>query len=135
MNFNIQKYYFLRPSLYKIRPFHPKGRCICETYSKTLAWHFLIVIQDTLLMGRLITIFNDQNREPPYNTFNKASWKSIIHTNYIVYILHTVGELKDWTLHRACVVKLPKLRAVLARQEWILTFVKRGTFFLKVHFF
>ena len=44
--------------------------------------------------------------------------------------LDTVGELKDLTLHRACVVKLPLLRAVSARQGWILPFVKWVHFFL-----
>ena len=42
----------------------------------------------------------------------------------------TGGELKDLTNHRVQGVKLPKLRAVWAGQEWILPLVKRVHFFL-----
>ena len=43
--------------------------------------------------------------------------------------VYTVGELKDLTLHRANLVKLPWLRAVSASQEWILSIVKWVHFF------
>ena len=37
------------------------------------------------------------------------------HAEVSLQKIRTVGELKDLTLHRACVVKLPLLRAVSAR--------------------
>ena len=43
---------------------------------------------------------------------------------------HTVMDIKDWTLHRAIEVKVPWLRAVPARQEWILPLKKLVHFFL-----
>ena len=45
-------------------------------------------------------------------------------------ILHTVGELKDLTLHRTIVVKLPQLRAALTEQGSILPIVRWIDFFL-----
>ena len=39
-------------------------------------------------------------------------------------------DIKDWTLHRAIEVKVPWLRAVPARQEWILPLKKLVHFFL-----
>ena len=39
-------------------------------------------------------------------------------------------DIKDWTLHRAIEVKVPWLRAVPARQEWILPLKKWVHFFL-----
>ena len=43
---------------------------------------------------------------------------------------NTVMDTKDWTLHRAIEVKVPWLRAVPARQEWILPLKKLVHFFL-----
>ena len=46
------------------------------------------------------------------------------------FISYTVMDIKDWTLHRAIEVKVPWLRAVPARQEWILPLKKLVHFFL-----
>ena len=45
-------------------------------------------------------------------------------------VVYTVMDIKDWTLHRAIEVKVPWLRAVPARQEWMLPLKKLIHFFL-----
>ena len=54
----------------------------------------------------------------------------IINATVITFVISTVMDIKDWTLHRAIEVKVPWLRAVPARQEWILPLKKWVHFFL-----
>ena len=76
---------------------------------------------------------NDATEEKNfYNSHRKLGTLVSNHLYNSIFekIILTVGELKDLTLHRANVVKLPWLRAVSASQEWILSIVKWVHFFL-----
>ena len=74
------------------------------------------------------------SKKGDFNSFDKLQIKKI---NFILTKvqfsqknIHTVGEKKDSTLHRAYGVKLPYLRAVWAGQGLILPLEKLTHFFL-----
>ena len=62
--------------------------------------------------------------ETQKNAYIKKFWFRLM---FIINFLHTVGELKDLTLHRTIVVKLPLSRAVLSEQGYC----KMDRFFLR----